>query len=643
MDESTAASESAPPDQQTPRAKALPLRLPLVGDPPALVPARMVNEALYCERLMYLEWAQGEFADNEFTVEGRWAHRRADVASGALPEPAEKSDTEREPGDSAHASPRRKARRRRSDDDGDAADAEDSDSAMPFTVRSLWLSSERLGATAKIDVVEGDGGVLTPIEYKRGEAPDVVEGAYLPERAQVALQVMLLRDHGHRSDGGAIWFARSRRRVPIVVDAALEGTVIEAIARIRALVTNPVLPPPLVASPKCSGCSLAGICLPDEIVLLARSTSDSATGAADSAARSVEEEEPQAELDAPALRRLVPARDDRLPLYVQEQGARVSLDGEELVARGRFGDPVRGRLPNTSQVCLFGNVQISTQAMRALIERDIPVCFFTMGGWYLGRTIGHESKNVELRVAQYRAASEPLTALRVARRMVVTKIRNSRTMLRRNHRDPPAVALGQLEQLARKSSEAESIESLLGFEGSAARVYFSHFGAMLKGDPAMPGAFDFDGRNRRPPRDRVNALLSFAYALLTKDTALTLTTVGLDPLLGFYHQPRFGRPALALDMTEEMRPIIADSVVLAAVNTGIVSATDFVDSGTAVAIAPHARRRFILAYERRMDQLITHPEFGYRISYRRVLEVQARLLSRMLLGEIAEPPSFRTR
>ena len=156
-------------------------------------------------------------------------------------------------------------------------------------------------------------------------------------------------------------------------------------------------------------------------------------------------------------------------------------------------------------------------------------------------------------------------------------------------------------------------------------------------------AFDWVGRNRRPPRDPLNALLSFAYSLLADDMTVTLGAVGLDPMLGFFHRPRFGRPALALDLMEELRPIVADSTVITAINNGVVGPDDFVRGAGAVALSQDARRRFIVAYERRMDQLVTHPVFGYRLSYRRVLEVQARLLGRVLLGEIERYPSFRTR
>lgn len=606
------------------RAKPLPRRLPLASSPPDLVPARMINEALYCERLLYLEWAQGEFADNAFTVEGRVAHKRADQPGGNLPPPP---PAEPLPSDESSAE-------------------ETSAEQAPYQARTVWLSSERLGITAKIDVVEGDAdGCVVPIEYKRGKAPDLPEGAYLPERAQLCAQVLLLRDHGYRCDEAAIYFAGSRQRVAIVIDDALMATTLATVARAKEVTVRVDPPPPLVDSPKCNGCSLVGICLPDEVNLLRR-MEQKASHAPPAAAL-----EPLASTDdftedvspRPPLRRLQPASDDKVPLYVQDQGARITLDGDCLVVQGRKTPRTEARLPNTSHVALYGNVQITAQALRALLERNVPVSFLSYGGWYYGRATGFDSKNVELRLAQHRAATDPEFCLRVARGLVASKARNCRTLLRRNHAAPPLVVLSELEQLARKADGAGSLEALLGIEGTAARSYFGAFAGMLKGDAALSGAFDLDGRNRRPPKDPINALLSFVYSLLAKDFALALSATGLDPLLGFYHQPRFGRPALALDLMEEFRPLVADSVVIGALNGGSFGAEDFIMHPSGVAMRPAARRRLLLAYERRMEQLIAHPVFGYRISYRRVLEVQARLLGRCLLGEIREYPAFRTR
>lgn len=583
--------------------------MPEVDAVPELVPARMLNELLYCERLMYLEWAQGEFSDNQYTVDGRVVHRRADQPGGRLPKPPEKPKRAKELPD----------------------DGVPDDEPLPYQARSVWLSSQKLGMTAKIDIVEGnEAGTVFPIEYKRGKPPDVPEGAHLPERAQLCAQVLLLREHGYRCNEAALYFAAARRRVSIGIDEVLIATTLTAVARARELAIRAELPPPLIDSPKCNGCSLVSICLPDETNLLRR------TGIPT-------EELPDHHEESSALRRLHPARDDKLPLYVQEQGARIGLSGECLNVRSRDGASAEVRLAHTSQVALLGNVQITTQALRALLEREIPLSFFSTGGWFYGRAVGHGSKNVELRMAQLRAAIDPERTLVLARRFVTAKIRNCRTLLRRNHGAIAVNRLGELEQYARRAERAADTGELLGLEGNAARIYFGEFAGMLKTSKLEGTGFDFEGRNRRPPRDPVNAMLSLAYSMLAREFAITLGTVGFDPMIGFYHQPRFGRPSLALDLMEEFRPIIADSVVIGSLNNGLFGREDFHESPVGVALTPFARRRFIEAYERRMDQLITHPIFGYRLSYRRVIEVQCRLLARYLLGEIESYPEFRTR
>ena len=162
-------------------------------------------------------------------------------------------------------------------------------------------------------------------------------------------------------------------------------------------------------------------------------------------------------------------------------------------------------------------------------------------------------------------------------------------------------------------------------------------------EEAQKFTFDLTGRNRRPPRDPVNALLSYTYGMLVKELTNAVMQAGFDPMIGFYHQVRYGKPSLALDLMEEFRPILADSVVLQCINTGIIRADEFVRSGLGVGIGQNARRSLIQTYERRMNQLATHPIFGYRISYRRILAVQARLLGRFLMGEIGQFPAFLTR
>ena len=228
------------------------------------------------------------------------------------------------------------------------------------------------------------------------------------------------------------------------------------------------------------------------------------------------------------------------------------------------------------------------------------------------------------------------------------KIRNQRTMLQRNHVEPKKPSLIRMKALAERAEQAENLDSLLGFEGSAARLYFEEFAGMIKPgeEPESPTngfLFDFEGRNRRPPRDPVNALLSLAYSMLAKDLTIACYAVGFDPYMGFYHQLRHGRPALALDLMEPFRPLIADSAVLSAANTKMVTERDFIRVGASVALTPAGRKGFFRAYELRMDSLVTHPLFEYRVSYRRLLEIQVRLLARVLEGEISAYPVFVTR
>lgn len=563
------------------------------------IPARMINEYAYCPRLFYLEHVQQEWAHSADTLDGRFAHRRVDQERGSAPAAADLSDQAK-----LHS-------------------------------RSVLIGSDRLGAVARIDLIEMGEGRVVPVDYKRGSAPNIPEGAWEPERAQLCLQGLLLRENGYECDYGELYFVASQSRVTVEFTDELIARTLELLNEARRVAEAGQIPPPLVDSPKCPRCSLVGICLPDEVNLL------NATSAGGVRA-------PQLTRISPRLtsqtRRLVAARDDRLAVYVQGQGMSVGLKGETLEIRDKGKVVDEARLLDTSQLNLFGNVQLSAQALRELASRDIVVTHLSYGGWLTAVTTPPPHKNIELRRRQFQAADDPATCLRLARAFVSGKIRNSRTLLRRNARELPDGVLRQLAESRRRAERAVMIEQLLGIEGGAAREYFSNFARMFKqADGAESPAFDFTERNRRPPRDPVNALLSFLYSMLTKDMVATLVGVGFDPYLGFYHQPRYGRPALALDLMEEFRPLVADSVVVGMINNGEARPSDFISRAGAVALTDSGRRRVLEAYERRLDTLVTHPKFGYAISYRRVFEVQARLLGRFLMGEIANYPPFCTR
>jgi CRISPR-associated protein Cas1 len=358
------------------------------------------------------------------------------------------------------------------------------------------------------------------------------------------------------------------------------------------------------------------------------------------------------------IRRLLPARDDSMPVYVIGHGHTIRKKGDRLEIwstgkdsrkddakkekdrqDGKDSRVSEARLREISQVNLFGGVDISTPALVDLMQRGIPVLHFTRGGWFHGISIGHTHKNVELRMRQFAWAADRKRSLSIARSLIHGKIRNCRTQIRRNDPESPAEALERLDRLSKDAKNASSIEKLLGIEGAAAEVYFGRLNYLLKGDQG----FSFQNRNRRPPKDPVNAVLSYLYAVLAKDMFVSLLAVGFDPYLGFYHQPRYGRPALALDMMEEFRPLIADSTAVMLFNNDELTQKDFIKTGIGISLKHQAKRKVLGAYERRMETEIAHPIFGYKISYRRVLEVQSRLLSRVLSGEIKEYPAFVTR
>lgn len=555
-----------------------------------LLPARMVNEYTYCPRLAYLEWVQGEWADSADTVEGRYSHKRVDKAGGNPPK------------------------------------AEEAEEDARVHVRSLELSSEALGLVAKLDLAEFEGRRAVPVDYKRGKRPHTARGAYEPERVQLCVQALLLEEHGYEVPEGVLYFVASRERVKVVFDDELRAATREAIAGLRLIATAGRIPPPLENSPKCPRCSLAPICLPDELHYLRT------------------QQTPPRPL---AVNQVV-----ALPMYVQARGAKVAKSGDTLEVSVDDQKVAGARLMDVSQLVLQGGVYLTGPALHELMAREVPVTWLSHGGWFLGHSVGLGHKNVELRTAQYRASFDDRHCLRLARDIVAAKIRNQRTLLRRNWKTGE-IAEGLLSQFRQDIDAAErahDLAQLLGVEGNAAARYFRHFDAMLS--PAAEGegagrsgdwSFDFERRSRRPPADPVNALLSYAYSLLARSVAVTVSAVGMDPFRGFYHQSRYGRPALALDLMEPFRPLIADSAVLMAINNGEIGLQDFVRAGGAVNLNERGRRAFIAAFERRMGQEITHPVFGYAAQYRQIVELQCRLLGRHLLGEIERYPNFTTR
>jgi len=544
----------------------------------------MLNEFVYCPRLFYLEWVEGLWSENADTATGTLEHTRSDRGGGRMP------------------------------------DADDTwEEEWSGAARSVTLDAPRVGLIAKMDLIEGDDGTVSPVDHKVGR-PRSDGTAWDPERIQVAAQVMILRENGYLADRGFLSYRSSRTRVAVEVDEEVERDVLARIGDLRRVAEVAEPPPPLVDSPKCPRCSLVSICLPDET----------------NALRLARERRP--------MRRLVALRPEAAPLYVQEPGSSVRLKGGRIEVVRERELVASLRLVDVLEVALYGAASISGPALRELAMAGIPVTHFSFGGRFQAMTTGAEPNNIELRIAQFRHADDAAASLDLARLFVAAKVRNSRVLLRRNGGDDAAAAVKELERLVRRAGRAPDVATLLGIEGAAAREYYRAFALLLRGRRGgLDVVFDFERRSRRPPRDRANAVLSFLYAMLTKECALAARRVGFDPLLGFYHRPRFARPALALDLMEEFRPLIADSTLLGLVNGGRLGRGDFLERAATVTLTQAGRKTVIAAFEQRLTTEVVHPTFGYRVIYRRALELQARLLAASLLGEIPTYRPFLTR
>ena len=629
------------------------------------LPSRMLNEFVYCQRLFYYEFVEGVFVESADTLRGQTIHRRVDAGNGALPAAQKNPEPER------NTTADKPATTTAESGNVENASSSSAGEKVGSTIvnrkleienevihsRSVQMGSERLGVVAKMDLVEvrtaraaaGEAETdlfsaldVCPVDYKAGAPREGADANELwdTDKMQLGLQALILRDNGYACNEGIIYYRATKQRVRLPITPELENWIRQNIAEARRSAAGPI-PPPLLNSPKCVRCSLAPVCLPDE-----------------THHASLNSESQIANLKSCPPRRLMAARDDLRPLYLNTQGYRVGCKDEVLQVKEKDRVVDEARLRDVSHVALFGNIQISTQAIQSLCEMEIPVTYFSMGGWFYGITRGHTLKNVFLRMEQFRLARDEAACLSLARRFVHGKIRNHRTLLMRNHLEPPEPAILKLKRASEDALNAGSIGELLGIEGAAASLYFQNFGGMIKiadelADPAEPVPeknagqlafnFNFTTRNRRPPADPVNAMLSLAYSLLSKDCTLAALAVGFDPYIGFFHQPRFGRPALALDLMEEMRPLIAESTVLSCINNRVVTEKDFVRAGQAVNLTAPGRKRFFQMYEQRMSSILTHPLFDYKVSYRRALELQARLLAKTLAGEIAEYVPLMTR
>jgi CRISPR-associated protein Cas1 len=329
-------------------------------------------------------------------------------------------------------------------------------------------------------------------------------------------------------------------------------------------------------------------------------------------------------------------------LYITQQDTVLRKVDERLKVTSNGQTLLDIPLIKVSQVVAFGRVTVTAATVATLMEHSVDLCYLSEHGRYIGRLEPRFSKNSLLRVEQWRAAFDERRKLTIARQCVLGKLANMRVMLLRANREEgrPELtsAIERLKEAERAAEACQNLDTLRGYEGEGSAAYFSVFEYLIKQDVAFPG------RVRRPPTDPVNAMLSFGYTLLYNDLHSACNIVGFDPYVGYLHADRYGRANLALDLMEEFRPIVIDSVVLTCVNKRIIQKDDFiVELGGAHRLSDDARRRFLLQYEERKNTEFKHPVFGYRISYQRCFELQARLLAKFLQGELEAYPPLETK
>jgi len=557
-------------------------------------PARNVGEYAYCPRLFYLMEVEGIHIPSEDTEEGQRIHRRVNAPS--------------------------KSR------------SQDSGAERPHVARSLTLTDQSLQLTATLDLAEIQGNTAIPVEYRKGKPKRIHssgednDGAngdpgdgvepWPTDRVQIGLQAVLLERAGYQVPHAVLYYAAEKRRLQITVNDQLRHEALQVLEEAKTCAAGS-RPLPLVNDPRCPRCSLQPICLPDEIHL-------------------------QRDQNHVSPRKLWPPRDDGIHLVAQQNGTRLGVRGASLQVTEADGSKSQEiPLASVESLSLVGSVQISTQAVHTLSDRGIPIAFLSAAGRMVSFLDPLDSVSADTRKNQVRRLDQPINCLVLSRALISAKIRNQRTLLMRNHEHLPPRISTALQDLVGSAENAGSLETLRGYEGQAAAIYFEQFSGMLKGDMALE--FDQNGRQRRPPPDPVNGCLSLAYSMLTHECTAALRTARLEPSIGAFHVSRPGRPAFSLDLMEPFRPLIADSLTISAFNRGELREGHFLRTAAGCLLTDAGRKAFFSIYGRRMNDEVTHPIFGYRLSYRRMIILHARMMAAWINGEIPTLSFLTTR
>ena len=486
------------------------------------------------------------------------------------------------------------------------------------------FESGQLGIRGAVDVLRRRDGRLVPYEHKRGRSagsPGARE-AWRSDRVQVGAYALLIEEaHGCRVEEGRVRYHADGVTVRVPIDDALRADVAAAIWRageLRATVERP----PITSNERlCVRCSLAPACLPEET----RAALD----------------------DEAAPLRLLPPHPEGQTVHVLESGARVGRSGDQIVIQPREGDDVRIPIADVGHVVVHGMAQITTQAIRLCADRGIGVSWMTAGGTQVA-SLAPTAQPAQRHLRQFAALSQPAIALGLARRLVVAKLEAQLRYVLRGTRElevrPAGIesSVDTMRAALRRVAHAEDPEALLGHEGAGAAAYFDALPVLLNAD--LDPRFRFDGRNRQPPRDRVNALLGYGYGMLYREVLQAIIAVGFHPGVGFYHRPRSAAHTLVLDLMELFRVPLIDMAVVAALNRRTFDAVaDFDEIPGRVLLNERGRKKAIEVIERRKADTWRHSVVGYSLSYARMIELEARLLEKEWMGEGGLFARFRLR
>lgn len=474
--------------------------------------------------------------------------------------------------------------------------------------RSVEVAHPELGIRGKCDVVDVNAGGVRVVEFK--SAPGRRSSEPTPaQRVQLALQGLCLEFMGNSVESYGIHFTTSRRTVSVDIGEDDRALAVQMVHRTRAVVESDEAPPALVDDPRCGRCSHANVCLPDER---------------------------RFGVVRPEVRAADPHGST---VHLATSGSRASLRQGRLVVSKDGEQLASVPLERISSVVVHGNVDLSTGLIRELLWRAVPIVWCSARGTAVGYATTTHSPNGHPRHRQH--VRSEAGDLELARELIGPKIANQATLLRRSLRERPA-ALERLRAIQRRAQTAASVSELLGLEGDAARTYFAHWPQMLRAAGAE-FAESWVGRAGRGAMDPINVALNVAYGLLLADTKRAVVACGLDPAGGFVHTARRNKPALALDLMEQFRPVVADSAVLTAFNTGALRPKMFVDVSGSTRLSDPGRRVLLAAYERRVGQEFRHPIFHYQVSWRRAIEVQARLILGVIDGTQPDYRGIRVR